>query len=190
MDIGRAMPSGSGRAQRLDPFSLPVRFQASDGRADEQVRQIELHRERVVVRRTVRGMRMALNLPVSAFRGVALRMVPADERQPGALVLMLEHRDPALSLPLFTADTGSDIVADWQSWGKVLGRPLLVADPDGSLRQPLTTLGALEVNLATARRRRRAAIRQRRPSILLRRRPGRRTDTPTVHREDEIIARN
>src|SRR5690606_26504293 len=96
MDIGRAMPSGSGRAQRLDPLSLPVRFQASDGRADEQVRQIELHRERVVVRRTVRGMRMALNLPVSAFRGIALRMVPADERQPGALVLMLEHRDPAL----------------------------------------------------------------------------------------------
>ena len=56
-------PAGSSRVQRLDPFALPVRFAASDAGADERVRDVELHRERVVVRRSVAGMRMALNLP-------------------------------------------------------------------------------------------------------------------------------
>ena len=46
-------PAGSSRALRLDPLSLPVRFDAHDTRADGGVRQIELHRERVVLRRAV-----------------------------------------------------------------------------------------------------------------------------------------
>ena len=51
--------AGSGRALRLDPFALPVRFPAQDAGADGQMRQVELHRERVMVRRAVRGMRMS-----------------------------------------------------------------------------------------------------------------------------------
>jgi len=61
--------AGSGRALRLDPFGLPVRFCASDAAADGRVRDIELHRERVVLRRSLSGMRMALNMPVKAFDG-------------------------------------------------------------------------------------------------------------------------
>ncbi len=67
-------PAGSGRALRLDPFALPVRFAASDAAADGRVREVELHRERVVVRRSLAGMRMALNMPVAAFAGVGLRL--------------------------------------------------------------------------------------------------------------------
>ena len=67
-------PAGSSRALRLDPFALPVRFAASDAAADERVRDVELHRERVVVRRSLHGMRMALNLPVSAFAGISLKL--------------------------------------------------------------------------------------------------------------------
>ncbi len=37
------------------------------------MRQVELHRERVVLRRAVQGMRMAINVRVSDFLGVALR---------------------------------------------------------------------------------------------------------------------
>ena len=54
-------PAGSGRVQRLDPFTLPVQFAATDPAADERVRYVELHRERVVVRRSLSGMRMALS---------------------------------------------------------------------------------------------------------------------------------
>ena len=56
--------AGSSRIARLDPLALPVRFTASDAVADEQVRHVELHPERVILRRAVQGMRIALNVPV------------------------------------------------------------------------------------------------------------------------------
>jgi hypothetical protein len=185
------IPAGSSRALRLDPFALPVRFAAHDAAADERVRTIEIHAERVVLRRAVRGMRMAVNLPVSAYLGVALRLLPPQDAAPGMVALMLEHRDPALSIPLFMATDGTDITAEWESWSRVLRRPVLVADADGSLREPFERIGSLRVNAPTARRRRRGAVRWRRPSILLRRKPGRPTETPTVRRDErEIIARD
>src|SRR5437588_12071821 len=55
-EFGGAAPAGSGRALRLDPLALPVRFTASDARADERIRYVELNRERVVLRRAVRGI--------------------------------------------------------------------------------------------------------------------------------------
>ncbi|MGA2292887.1 MAG: hypothetical protein ABSG20_31280, partial [Bradyrhizobium sp.] len=67
-----ANPAGSSRALRLDPLSLPVNFDAHDTRADGGVRQIELHRERVILRRALHGMRMAVKLRVCDFLGVAL----------------------------------------------------------------------------------------------------------------------
>ena len=72
------MPAGSSRAVRLDPLALPVRFAASDAGADERVRWVELDRERVVLRRAVRGIPMAIQLPVHAFLGVALRLVATE----------------------------------------------------------------------------------------------------------------
>jgi len=190
MEAGRAA-AGSSRGARLDPFSLPVRFEAADEAADERRRVIDLHRKRVVVRRTVRGMRMALNLPVAAFRGVAIRLTGNPDEPPTAIAVMLEHGDPALSLPLFCATAGDDIVAEWQCWGRVLGLPLLVAERDGTLREPFARLGAVRVEAPIRRRRRRGAIAKRRPKFLLRRRVGAVPEKPILHRnEREIIARN
>jgi len=42
MEAGRTA-AGSGRALRLDPFSLPVRFEAADEAADERRRVVDLH---------------------------------------------------------------------------------------------------------------------------------------------------
>jgi len=190
MEAGR-IAAGSSRTLRLDPFSLPVRFEAADEAADECRRVVDLHRERVVVRRSVRGMRMALNLPLTAFRGVAIRLTGKADEPPTAIAVVLEHGDPALSLPLFSSSTSDDIVAEWQSWGRVLGLPLLVAERDGSLREPFARLGALRIEAPTWRRRRRTAIARRRPSALLRRRAGVPPNMPALHRgEREIIARN
>jgi hypothetical protein len=115
---------------------------------------------------------------------------PADDTS-GAVLVVLEHRDPGLSLPLYRADDGSDIVAEWQSWARVLGMPLLVAEADGRLREPFARIGALRVATPTRRRRTRSAIRKRRPSILMRRKFGRPVTEMPVHRDErEIIARN
>ncbi len=190
MEAGR-IAAGSSRTSRLDPFSLPVRFEAADEAADGRRRVIDLHRERVVVRRSVRGMRMALNMPVSAFRGVAIRLNENHLQPPTAIDIVLEHGDPALSLPLFSSNTADDIVAEWQAWGRVLGLPLLVTERDGSLREPFARIGALRVEAPTWRRRRRNAVARRRPSIRWRRRAGRLPDNPTIYRgAREIIARN
>jgi hypothetical protein len=110
---------------------------------------------------------------------------------PTAIAIVLEHRDPALSLSLFAASENDEIVADWQSWGRVLGLPLLVGERDGSLREPFARVGALRVEEPTWRRRRRSAIARRRPLFLLRRRAAKWPDMPESHHgEREIIARD
>jgi hypothetical protein len=185
------VPAGASRAERLDPFALPIRFAMSDTAADQRVRFVELTRERVVMRRAVRGMKMAVNLPVTAYMGVAIRMEPPESDRPGTVSVMLEHRDPGLSLPLYHSTDGTDIVAEWQSWARVLGMPLLVTGEDGRLREPFERIGAVAVAPPSARRRRRTAIRARRPTVPLRRRAGVAPETATVYCDErEIIARN
>lgn len=190
MEAGRSA-AGSSRTLRLDPFSLPARFEAVDDAADGRVRFVDLHYRRVVVRRSVRGMLMAISLPVAAFRGVSIRLHGKANEPPTAIAVVLEHRDPALSLPLLAASEDDEIVADWQSWGRVLGLPLLVGERDGTLREPFARVGALRVDEPTWRRRRRSAIARRRPSLLLRRRAAKWPDVPISYQgEREIIARN
>lgn len=163
-----ANPAGSSRSLRLDPLSLPVRFDAHDPRADGHVRQIELHRERVVLRRAVRGMQMAINVRVADFTGVALR--GNDEAQ----TLVLVHRDPSLSIPLLVSADADEIAQAWTIWSEIFALPQL----DEGARKP------------APRRRRSNAIRARRPKFLIRRRAGMAREL-SVHRgEREIIARN
>jgi len=182
-------PAGSSRVERLDPFALPVRFSASDAVADGRVRQVELTRERVVVRRSLAGIRMALNMPVSAFAGVALKLTLGEG--PATLDVLLAHRDPAFDLPLYSSVETEDALAEWRSWGAVLGLPLLVNDESGDWREPFSRVGRLCIGQVRPRRRRRSVLRKRRPAILMRRKPGKLTTATRVHRgEREIIARN
>jgi hypothetical protein len=133
------------------------------------VRRVELHRERVVLRRAVQGMRMAINVRVSDFRGIALRGI--DDAQ----MLVLVHRDPSLTIPLGVSSDRDEISAAWRMWSDIFALPQLPADK------------ACE---PAARRRRRNAIRARRPKFLVRRRGGGPLDTANVHRDErEIIAR-
>ncbi|HVV42281.1 MAG TPA: DUF6101 family protein [Nitrobacter sp.] len=161
-------PAGSGRALRLDPLSLPVSFEARDTRADGGVRRIELHRERVVLRRAVSGMRMAINVRVSDFIGIAERQC-GEER-----MLLLLHRDPSLSIPLLVTTDTTEVETASQTWSELLALPQLHDDE----RDP------------APRRRRRNAVSQRRPKFLVRRRAGDLLNPPASYRgEREIIAR-
>jgi uncharacterized protein DUF6101 len=155
---------------RLDPLSLPLSFHAHDTRADGGVRRIELHRERVVLHRAVKGMRMAINVRVSDFLGIALRGL--DDAQ----MLVLAHRDPALNIQLCVSSDHEEIATAWQMWSDILALPLLADDDDDS--EP------------AARRRRHNAIRARRPKFLVRRRGGNLTNLENIHQEREIIARD
>jgi len=189
MANGGATPAGSSRALRLDPFALPVRFPARDAGADERIRVVELNRDHVVMRRAVRGIRMAVSLPLAAFLGVAIRVMPEDDGS-APIAVVLEHRDPGLSIVLFATTESDDVVAEWQSWGRVLGLPLLIAECDGKLREPFRRIGAVRIAAPKPRRRRHNAVKARRPRILMRRKAGRCPAGATVHRDErEIIAR-
>jgi Family of unknown function (DUF6101) len=162
-------PAGSSRALRLDPLSLPISFNAHDLRADGGIRQIELHRERVVLRRAVQGMRMAVNVRVSDFLGVALRGIKDSQ------MLVLQHRDPSLCVTLCVSTDPEEIAEAWQIWSELFALPQL---PDET-REP------------APRRRRRNAIRTRRPRFLMRRKIGALLNGANIFRgEREIVARN
>jgi hypothetical protein len=156
---------------RLDPLSLPQSFVAHDVRADGGVRNVEIHRERVVLRRAVQGMRMAINLRVSDFLGVALRGLD-DEAQ----MLVLAHRDPSLTVPLCVSSDRDEIASASQMWSDIFNLPQL---PEDKQREP------------AQRRRRHNAIRARRPKFLVRRRAGNPLGELSIHRDErEIIARD
>ena len=162
-------PAGSSRDLRLDPLSLPVSFSARDSRADGGVRQIELHREQVILRRAVHDMRMAINVRVSEFIGVAVR----DTAEGRTLVLL--HRDPSLAIPLLVTDDAAELAAAWQTWSDIFALPQLSDDKSDP----------------APRRRRRNAVSARRPKFLVRRRSGDLLNPPVSYRgEREIIARN
>jgi hypothetical protein len=175
---------------RLDPLAWPVQFRTADAGADEQVRLVEVHHEGVVVRRSVRGVPIAVALPVSAFLGVAIRLFPPDQTGGARVAVILEHRDPALSVPLFTATDSLDVLAEWQTWARTFAIPMLVAGEDGTLRDPFPRLGAVRVDKPGARKRCRGAIARRHPRILLRRKPGCPRPNAAVHCEREMIARD
>ena len=86
------MPAGSGRIERLDPFALPVQFEDADPFADGQVRMVEIHRERLVLRRALRGIKMAISLPSAAYLGVAIRMHPMTAKLSREIAIVLAHR--------------------------------------------------------------------------------------------------
>src|SRR5579883_3076180 len=154
---------------RLDPLSLPVSFHAHDARADGFVRQVELHRERVVLHRAVQGMQMSVKLRVSDFLGIALRSIKDGE------MLVLAHRDPSLNIPLCVTTDADELATAWQLWSDVFALPML----QDKAREP------------AQRRRRRNVIRTRRPKFLMRRRPGALLNEAQTYRgEREIIARN
>ncbi len=156
---------------RLDPLSLPQRFDARDIRADGGVRQVEIHRERVVLRRAVLGMRMAINVRVTDFIGIGLRGIDGE-----AQMLALIHRDPSLTIPLAISADREEIAAAAAAWSDIFGLPQL---PEEKRREP------------AARRRRRNVIAKRRPRFLVRRRVGDVSRERPVYRgEREIIARN
>jgi Family of unknown function (DUF6101) len=163
-------PAGSSRVLRLDPLSLPVSFNAHDTRADGGVRKIELHRERIVLRRAIRGMQMAVRLRVSDFEGVALR------GREDAQMLVLVHRDPSLTIPLCVSSDREEVAGAWRMWSEIFALPQL---QDNETREP------------APRRRRRNAIRARRPKFLVRRRAGDLLNPAKLYRrEREIIARD
>src|SRR5262249_5417525 len=163
---------------------------------DGALRVVDRHRDRVVLRRARAGMRMAVNLPVAAYRGVAIKLFAEADKPPHMFAVTLEHADAALSLPLFSSADAGEITAEWRAWGPALGLPLLFPKDGGTLPEVFARFGPLLIAPPTSRRPpptplSRRALARRRPQRFLRRRPAALPKDPIIHRgEREIIPRD
>ena len=116
-------------------------------------------RDRVVLRRAVRGMRMKVRVPVAAFRGVALRMLaPHGADGPRPSPCMLDHPDCGLVGAAVHRHGRRRRRRVWKCLGP---RARLCrcwcAKPTATLREPFRRLGSLAIGAPTPRRRRRSA---------------------------------
>ena len=149
----------------------PRRLIAADPRADGRRREVTLGRDRVMIARSVAGVRMKIALASHAYRGVVLRLRGLwDGRFTYEIVLV--HRDPDLCVPLFEAQDDNEVQAEWRLWARFLGLPALVEREEGRAEADDATLADLSGTLA-APRRRGAAMSRRRPRFLARRKSGR-----------------
>ncbi|MEE9313559.1 MAG: DUF6101 family protein [Rhizobiaceae bacterium] len=184
-------PTWANQTLRLDPYALPQKV--SYGRATQsgatRGSQVEftLDAEGAVMKRNLNcGLPLSMALPNRAFAGVAAR---AYENADGSNTVTLEllHFDADLSVPLCVADTVEEAAADWHSWAKKLGLPMLLIDSAGNATVVKDHSGVS--SLAPKPRRRRNSMLNHRPNFLRRRKTGMIGPVVRINAR-EIIARN
>ena len=107
----------------------------------------------------------------SDFRGVALRGL--DDAQ----MLVLAHRDPALSIPLCVSSDREEIETAWQMWSEIFALPQLPEEKNARTRDAAAH-GTMQFG-------------EGRPKFLVRRRGGGLLNDAGMYRgEREIIARD
>ena len=159
--------------------SLPLAFDMRDPRAEGCSRQVTLRRDSIVIARRVAGIDMRVNVPLSAYTGVALS---TETHCDGSVFyrLTLAHRDADLNAVLFETDDDTNIVALWRAFAQDLGLPGLVETEPGRFVRA-------DAGRHPPMRRRNAALTGRRPRFLMRRRMGEHSDAPVVHADEREI---
>ncbi len=184
-------PANANVTVRLDPNTLPQIFRYNTGLSGEAAQAaVVLDRSTAIVsRRLPSGLPMAMRMPIDSFEGVAVRMVPGNGVGSDEVTIVLEllHRDPMMSLPLSVTTSMDDVVADWRAWGRILGLPLLMVEPDGSYKPVEDRIGCVAVK-PTLPRRRRSVLARRRPRFLTRRRIGDTRRIVVLETEREITS--
>ncbi len=178
--------AANNRDERLDPRALPLRFTCADPAADHGRRSVTLDQERVLLMRRLGAVAMNVALPVTSYRGIALRIIPGEREEDDRVTVSLVHRDRDFDIPLYEASDDDDVIAEWRLWGTTLGLPLMIEGVDGHLVAADKRIGALTVDRPRPRRRH-ALLTGRRPRFLTRRRMTRLPMVPFVHLDEREI---
>ncbi|MGQ4275240.1 DUF6101 family protein [Terrihabitans sp. B22-R8] len=160
-----------GITRRVDPAALPARFVSPDAAANDGQRNVVLDAERVVLARRLGPVAMKIELPLTSYRGVVVRIIPGLTEAEDRISVVLVHADRALDVPLFEASDDCDVIAEWRMWGSILNLPLLMEGLDGYVFAAESRLGDVVVDTPLARRRH-AFLSKRRPRFASRRRMG------------------
>jgi hypothetical protein len=147
--------------------AAPVRTfgPANDNGPREPVKTVTVRR-----RLELSGVPVKIKVPVDEYVGVAVSTRISPE---GVLSSAIElvHSDPDLNYRVFEEEGNSDVVAEWQNWGKKLRLPLFIRSGDGNLLPYSQLVDGVALG-SNSERRRLAAEAARRPRFLNRRKPG------------------
>jgi hypothetical protein len=116
------------------------------------------------------GVSVKIKVPVDEYIGVAV-MTSISEEGVLSSAIELVHGDPELNYRVFEEIGNSDVVAEWQNWGRKLRLPLFIKAGDGSLMPYSQQVDGLALGQNNVRRKL-AAEAGRRPRFLHRRKPG------------------
>lgn len=126
----------------------------------------------VTVRRTLEksGVAIKIKVPVTEYFGVAVSTRITED---GVLSSAIElvHGDPDLNYKVFEETGNSDVVAEWQNWGKKLRLPLYIRAGDGSLMPYSQQVDGIALG-EVSNRRRLVSETTRRARFLHNRKPG------------------
>ncbi|HWA19114.1 MAG TPA: DUF6101 family protein [Devosia sp.] len=151
-----------------EPFAAKQFGPANDNGSRDPVKT-------VTIRKTLEqsGVSIKIKVPVHEFVGVAVSTKISEE---GVLSSAIElvHGDPDLNYQVFEEVGNSNVVAEWQNWGKKLRLPLYIKAGDGSLLPYSQQVDGVVLGMNTQRRRF-ASVSSRRPRFLNRRKPGEQT---------------
>lgn len=138
---------------------------ANDNHAAEPVKTVTVRKHL-----ELSGVSVKIKVPVHEYVGVAVSTTISDE---GVLssAIDLVHEDENLNYRVFEEQGNSDIVAEWQNWGKKLRLPLFIRTGSGELLPYSQRVDGIVVGLNTERRRTQEQS-NRRPRFLNRRKPG------------------
>ena len=165
--VNQTKPDWAGRFMRLDPYHLPhcVKF----GNDKQFCYKIDRNGA-VMKRRLAGGLPLSMALPQKAFKGIAARVMEADDGRT-IFTLELHHHDRDLCLPVLVADNLDDIAADWHAWSRLMALPMLLIDEHNIANVVRKHLGSLMVETPIERRKR-FSMTKHRPWFLRRRKTG------------------
>lgn len=155
----------SAARETRDPMAARRFGAANDNGPREPVKTVTLRRQL-----EKSGVAIKIKVPVDEFVGVA---VSTHITEDGVLSSAIElvHDDPDLNYTVFEEVGNTNVVAEWQNWGRKLRLPLYIRAGDGSLLPYSQQVDGLALGSTTTRRKL-AAEAGRRPRFLNRRKPG------------------
>ena len=146
------------------PRHLVHRATNDNGRRDDMMT--------VTVRRKLdkSGVTVKIKVPVAEYVGVSVSTRITDEGNLSSAIELI-HSDEDLNYRVFEEEGNSNVVAEWQNWGRKLRLPLYIRSGDGALVAYSQQIDGVMVGNSNGRRMLSAEA-ERRPRFARRRKPG------------------
>jgi hypothetical protein len=116
------------------------------------------------------GVTIKIKVPVEEYVGVAVATHISEEGELSSSIELV-HDDHDLNYRVFKEIGNTNVVAEWQNWGRKLRLPLFIRSGDGSLMPYTQRVSGIVLGDEQSRRKLSAAA-NRRPRFLNRRTPG------------------